>query len=434
MPARPLPPPDQPNILLIICHDLGRHLPCYGVPGLETPNIDRLAAAGAMCTRYFATAPLCSPSRGCLLTGCYPHTNGLMGLVNRGWDMPDHTPTLAQLLRDAGYVSYLFGLHHEKKDPRRMGYDHVPPARGPNHAETVLPSVAEFLHGAREATRGSPFLAVAGLSEVHRPFKQERYTAADPAAVAVPAYLPDHPGVREDLADLAGLVHAVDDALGTVLDALTDTGLDRRTLVLLTTDHGIAFPRAKSTLYDAGIGTALLARWPGVIPSGAAVDALLSNVDLLPTLLAAAGREIPAHVQGRSFWPLLLGEAGTGDEAVFAEKTYHDAYDPKRAVRTDRWKYIRNFEPGPELVLPADIAASPSAAAVADVAERPRADEELYDLQADAWERHNLAQDLKHGATVGEMRGRLLRWMEETGDPLLTGPVPDAGAGVGVAP
>lgn len=428
MPARPVAP-EEPNILLVVCHDLGRHLPCYGVRGLHTPNIDRLAADGGVCDRYFATAPLCSPSRGSILTGCYPHANGLMGLVNRGWDMPDRTPTLPQLLREAGYVSYLFGFHHEKKDPRRMGYDHVPPARAPIYAGAVLPSMAEFLHGAREATRGNPFLAVAGLFEVHRPFKNPRYTPADPAAVDVPGFLPDHPGVREDLADLAGLVEAVDLHLGTVLDALADTGLDRRTLVILTTDHGIAFPRAKSTLYDAGIGTALIARWPGVIPPGSRIDELLSNVDLLPTLLSAAGREVPPHVQGRSFLPLLRGEGGGGDEAVFAEKTYHDAYDPKRAVRTDRWKYIRNFEPGPELLLPADIAPSPSAAAVADAADRPRPEEELYDLAADPFERRNLAADPAYGSDLAEMRARLAGWMEGTGDPLLRGAIPDAGAG-----
>ena len=426
MPVRPSPPPDQPNVLLVICHDLGRHLPCYGVSGLETPNIDRLAAEGVTLTNYFAAAPLCSPSRGAMFTGCYPHTNGLMGLVNRGWDMPDRTPTLPQLLREAGYLSYLFGFHHEKKDPRRMGYDRVPQLRGPHHAANVLPSVAEFLHGAREATRGAPFLAVAGLSEVHRPFKQDRYTPAAAATVAVPGFLPDHPGVREDLADLAGLVAAVDLHLGTVLEALADTGLDRTTLVVLTTDHGIAFPRAKSTLYDAGLGIALLARCPEVLPRGVRLEALLSNVDLLPTLLQGAGCAPPASVQGQSFWPLLLGRAGSGREEVFAEKTYHDAYDPKRAVRTARWKFIKNFEPGPELLLPADIAASPSAAAVAAAAARPRPEEELYDLQADPFEHENLAADLAHGAIRAELRGRLLRWMEETGDPLLRGTIPDA--------
>ena len=420
--ATPLPP----NIVLIVCHDLGRHLPCYGVRGPATPNIDRLAAEGAVFDQYFATAPLCSPSRGSIFTGTYPHTNGLMGLVNRGWDMPDRTPTLAQTLREGGYVTYLFGFQHEKKDARRSGYEHLMQVRGPHHAEAVVPALVEFLHGARDATRHNPFLAVVGLSEVHRPFKQPRYTPGDPAAVAVPGYLPDEPGVREDLADLQGLVEAVDTQVGLLLDTLRDTGLERETLVVLTTDHGIAMPGAKSTLYDTGIGTALVMRWPGVVPAARRVDALLSNVDLFPTLLAATGLAAPATVQGRSFWPLLVGGEYTAHDAVYAEKTYHDAYDPKRAIRTGQYKYIRNFEPGPDLVLPADIAAGPSAPAVAPRTQRPRPEEELYDLEADPWEQTNLAADPAWAAVREELRTRLLAWMTDTADPLLRGPIPDA--------
>jgi len=466
VPSRPAPAPEQPHVILVICHDLGRHLPCYGLGGLRTPHLDRLAADGAVLTRYFATAPLCSPSRGSMLTGCYPHANGLMGLVNRGWDMPDRTPTLPQLLRDAGYITYLFGFQHEKRDARRSGYDHLLQVRGPHHAASILPSVAEFLHGARESTRGNPFLAVVGLSEVHRPFQHARYEPQDPAGVDVPGFLPDEPAVRRDLGELAGMVQAVDEQMGLLLDTLADTGLDRQTLVMLTTDHGIAFPRAKSTLYDAGLGTALLARLPGVIPAGTVVDALLSNIDLLPTLLEAAGREAPAHVQGRSFWGLLRGPAPAGAPppparapgplpglaglaglkgaaaagtppaavpaaprtAIFAEKTWHDSYDPIRAIRTERWKYIRNFEARPELVLPADIAASPSAEVpeIAAALQRPRAPEELYDLGADPWETHNLAGVAAHEAVRAELAGRLQAWMQETQDPLLAGPIPDA--------
>ena len=430
MPSRPVPPPEQPHVILVSCHDLGRHLPCYGVGGLRTPAIDRLAAEGAVLDRYFATAPLCSPSRGSILTGCYPHTNGLMGLVNRGWDMPDRTPTLPQLLRDAGYITYLFGFQHEKRDARRSGYDHLRQVRGPHQAEAVLPSLAEFLHGAREATRGNPFLAVVGLSEVHRPFRQAGYLPTDPSTVDVPGFLPDRPEVRGDLADLAGLVHAVDEYLGLLLDTLTDTGLDRQTLLILTTDHGIAFPRAKSTLYDAGLGTALLARLPGVIAAGSRQSSLLSNIDLLPTLLEAAGKPAPDHVQGRSFWGLLKGGAPPAAPRgeIFAEKTWHDGYDPKRALRTERWKYIRNWEDGPELLLPADIAASPSATVpeVAAAIARPRAPEELYDLDADPFERRNLATDPACAAVRSELAARLEGWMQQTADPLLQGPIADA--------
>jgi arylsulfatase A-like enzyme len=421
---------DGPNVLMVVCHDLGRELGCYGVPGLATPHLDALAADGVGFRRCFATAPLCSPSRGSLLTGCYPHTNGLMGLVNRGWDMPDGTPTLADLFGGAGYETWLFGFHHEKRDPRRMGYAHLVATDGPYRADHVLPQVSEFLR----QRPAEPFLAVVGLGEAHRPFRRPPYQADDPATVAVPPYLPDDPRVREDLAAMHGLVRAVDRAFAEVLDALATSGLEGRTLVVFTTDHGIAFPRAKSTLYDPGIGTTLLLRWPGVLPRGAWSDALVSLVDVLPTLLEGAGLPVPAHVQGRSFWRCACEPqvASAPRDAIFAEKTWHDAYDPKRAIRTDRWKYIRNFEPGPELVLPADIAASPSAQVPEVVAatERPRPPEELYDLERDPTERHNLAADPTWAAVRDALRDRLAAWMAETDDPLCRGPVPEPADGV----
>jgi N-sulfoglucosamine sulfohydrolase len=426
-------PEERPHVLLIICHDLGRRLGCYGVPGLKTPELDALAAAGVAFDRYFATAPLCSPSRGCMLTGRYPHSNGLMGLVNRGWDMPDRSPTLPQLLGAAGYETALFGFHHEKQDPRRMGYTHIWHARGPFHASFLLPRVAEFLRTAGEApATARPFLCVVGLSEVHRPFRDPRYQPDDPATVAVPGYLPDHPAVRSDLADLHGLIRAVDREMAGVVDALRAGGLWGRTLVAFTTDHGIAFPRAKSTLYDAGLGTVLLLSWPGVLPAGARSGALLSNVDLLPTLLEAAGVPPPDGLEGSSFWGIArnpLAPGAVGRAAVFAEKTYHDAYDPVRAVRTSRWKYIRSFSDQPELLLPADIAASPSATAaeVAAATRRPRAPEELYDLEQDPDELHNLATAPAAAAVRAELHARLERWMVATDDPLRHGPVPGMG-------
>lgn len=404
------------------------------MPRLRTPHADALAAEGVVFDRYFATAPLCSPSRGAMLTGCYPHVNGLMGLVNCGWDLPDRLPTLPQLLGAAGYETYLFGFHHEKRDPRRMGYADRVQAEGPYHAEAVVPLVCDFLAQVGRGARRRPFAAVVGLSEVHRPFRHPRYVPDDPARVAVPGWLPDDPRVRQDLAELHGLIAAADTGLGRLTEALGRAGLAERTLVLFTCDHGIAFPRAKSTLYDAGIGIALVARWPGVLPAGVRCDALLSNVDLAPSLLVAVGAQVPGHMNGRPFWGAVPGACGPGSpawvprEAVFAEKTYHDEYDPMRAVRTARWKYVRSFEPRPELVLPADIAASLSAEvpALAAATRRPRAPEELYDVLDDPDELRNLAGAAGYAGVLVEMRSRLDAWMRETDDPLLRGPVPDA--------
>lgn len=413
----------RPNVIVMICHDLGRRLGCYGVPGLQTPNADRLADAGLRCTNEFATCPLCSPSRGGLISGCYPHCVGLNGLVNRGWDMLDGVPTLPQLLGQAGYDTILFGLQHEKQRPERLGYARHEHAQRPYLCSTIAPLVADFVAARRPDD--PPFYASVGTFETHRPFADPRYRPDDPATVAVPAYLPDHPAVREDLADFHGLIHAADGAIGVILDAIERSPLAENTLFIFTSDHGIAFPRAKSTLYDSGLGTALLMRWPARIRPGQVSDALLSNIDLAPTLLEVCGATAPPSIQGSSFAPLLAGEAFASRSEIFAEKSYHDAYDPRRLIRTERWSYIRNFADGPMLPLPKDIAASPSATALGPDIDAPRPREELYDLAADPDQFHNLADDPAHAGTLTQLRERLRRWQEETGDPLLVGPIPE---------
>jgi len=422
-----------PNVLVIICHDLGQRLGCYGVSKLRTPVIDALARQGVLLENYFATAPLCSPSRGSIMTGLYPHTNGLMGLVNRGWDMPDAYPTLAQLLRQGGYATALFGFQHEKTDPHRMGYQEHHHRQGRHWCEEVSEAFASWVQARRRSD--PPFFACMGFFEVHRPFKHDRYEPDDPAAVQVPGYLPEAPEVREDLADLHGLIFAVDAAMQRTLSALEAAGIAENTLVIFTTDHGIAFPRAKSTLYDPGIATALILRWREAFAGGARYRHLLSNVDLLPTILECAGLPIPAHVQGRSFLPLLRGEPYEPRRQIFAEKTWHDVYDPIRAIRTDRFKYIRNFpdrdgrppSARPRLILPVDIEQSLSRQALRRLGDphlQGRPEEELYDLDKDPDELHNVAGDPAYGSALSDLRSRLERWMERTADPLLKGPIP----------
>jgi arylsulfatase A-like enzyme len=423
---------------------------------LKTPVLDALAAEGALCENYFATAPLCSPSRGSIMTGLYPHTNGLMGLVNRGWDMPDTSPTLAQLLRGNSYATelfgdrccsesetqdarrkthhvVLFGFQHEKKQPLRMGYEEHHHERGPHTCDTVS---AEFIEWMKTRDKSAPpFFACLGFFEVHREFKNPRYTPDDPAAVDVPPYLPDTPAVREDLADLYGMIFAVDATMAKILAGLDETGNADNTLLIFSTDHGIAFPRAKSTLYDPGIATALILRWRDGFNGGKRHPQLLSNVDLLPTILECVGLPAPAHVQGRSFLPLLRGGAYETRTDIFAEKTWHDVYDPIRAIRTERFKYVRNFpdqndappSQRPLLNLPTDIERSLTRQALATLGDphlAPRAEEELYDLSRDPNELNNVAANPAHAATRAELRSRLAQWMEETQDPLRNGPVP----------
>jgi arylsulfatase A-like enzyme len=411
----------SPNIVHIICHDLGRHLRCYGRPDVSSPNLDRLAASGARFANCFGASTPCSPARGCLMTGRYAHSNGQIGLAHRGFPLPDEEQTVVDHLNAAGYVTAHIGLQHERHDPLGNRYQINDQETG--RCEAVAEKAAEFLRG-RAEEGGAPFYLNAGFFEVHLPFDRPEYRRDDPASVAVPGWMPDNPGVREELARFNGAVWFMDEAVGVVLDALARTGLDERTLVLFTTDHGMAFPRAKGTLYDPGIGVALILRPPPALGStGLVVDDLVSHIDIAPTFLEAAGAPIPDAMQGRGFWGLLAGGDYERRECVFAEKNFHDAYDPIRGLRTERYKYLRNFEPRPKVILSTDIQGSPASDELWPWAARPREEEELYDLRADPVEMTNIAADPAAASVREELAARLEEWMAETKDPLLDGPM-----------
>lgn len=433
-----------PNVLLIHCHDLGRHLGCYGID-LETPNVDRLAEDGAQFANHFATAPQCSPSRGSLFTGCYPHVHGLMGLAHTEWEL-DTQRTLPYLLSEQGYETHLFGLQHISESPEDLGYGQIhtagrlsanvsPELHSVNRANDVADIVSQYLNSGLE----SPFFASVGFFEAHRLETEEadeeegdvlygfgdRYDADDPDEIEVPGYLPDEPGIREDLAAMRGMVYALDDAMGTVLDAINSANLEDETLVLFTTEHGIAFPRAKGTCYDPGIEAFLLARYPPLIDGGTVHEHLVSNVDIMPTLFDLITDEIPGGVDGHSFLPLLEDDqVYSPRETVFAEITWHDTYNPIRAVRTERFKYIRNFSHHPRVYLPNDVYASKAGREVRGRYNRPsRVYEELYDLELDPYEQENMADEEAYAQVCAKLESALRTWMHETDDPLLAGPI-----------
>jgi arylsulfatase A-like enzyme len=334
-----------------------------------------------------------------------------MGLVNLGWRLPDREKTVPQLLRGAGYHTALFGIQHERPSSRTesLGYER---AVAPAPAEELGHAIAEFIRaGPRE-----PFLLSVGTFEPHRPFNARPLVPGE--RVFVPPYLPDNRIVREEMAGFTRLVQQLDDAVGMVLRALNQDRLAERTLVVFTTDHGIDMPRAKGTLYDPGIETALILRWPGVVPAGTSTDALLSNVDLLPTLGEALLLDVPEVVQGRSFWPLVRGAPYEPRDAVFAEKTHHTAYDPMRCIRTRTHKYIHNFGDLRHHEIPAD-GEMDCLAAVPDLCRERRPLEELYDLRSDPLESCNLADDSEFASIQADLRARLRAWMAQTGDPLL---------------
>ncbi len=337
------------NILTVICHDLGQRLGCYGVPNIRSRNIDRFAKGAVRFDNAFCTAPQCSPARAALWTGRYPHANGVVGLAHSefGNDLHPDERHLAQVLADDGHQTILFGTQHVSPTPERCGFREV---HGRGSCIKIASEVADYLP---TIDRSRPFLMQIGFSEPHRPYGHDGTEPLDASTVDVPGHLPDIPEIRADLADMEASIASVDLAFGTILDALDRAGLADDTLVMFVADHGIPHVRSKMTLYDPGLEIALVMRIPGV-EGGRATSEMISNVDVFPTILELLGKDVPKNVQGRSFKGLLKGTEYAPSDAIFGEKTYHAFYDPMRAIRTERWKLIANFEAAPAQETPID--------------------------------------------------------------------------------
>lgn len=413
----------RPDIVLIHGHDFGDWLSCYGKPTVPTPAIQRFADNAVVFDQAFATSPLCTPARSSIFTGMLPHENGLLGLAHAGWHYRDGVRTVADLLGDSGYRTALLGLQHEDIDARSLGYEEV-------HGLGFLPRGLEVARLAERWFAGRnddarPAFAVIGLWEAHRPWPPEDYTPADPADVEVPPYLPDNEHTRQDVAAFYGALRQMDEAFGRIMQAIDTHSGDRETLVIFTTDHGIAFPRAKSTLYDSGVKVSLLIRPPDswqVTPGRR--DALTSHLDIVPTLLEAAGVEAPSTISGRSVRSTLENRPEDDDRALYLEKTYHDRFDPIRAVRTSNAKLIRNYTDEP-LELPLDLELSETRRGMPEPVFPPRAREELYDLSLDPDE----LSDVSGEPSYLDVRERLSVLLDAhllaTDDPIVTGEMPE---------
>lgn len=425
-----------PNIVLLISHDLGCHIGPYGYVKDACPRLNRFAKESVLLDRHFVSSPGCSQSRSSLITGRYPHSNGQFGLSHLGWTLNRDEELLPGILRDSGYRTAMFGIWH-LHEWTLAGFDDVSDdvcvrdSSPEGMADVAAGRAADWLGAHRDSDQ--PFYLHVGFWEAHRPFCGQ---PGDPAELNdedldlenpdLPSWLPDTEESRRECAHLRKSVESVDAGVGKILDALEVSGKARDTIVIFTADHGLPFPRAKGTLYDPGIWVAMLARWPGRIEGGSIEAGLTSNVDVAPTLLEAAGIAPPKRMQGNSFLRRLTGEeSGAGSNAIFAEKTYHEHYDPIRCVRTERYKFIRNFAERPNLVMPSDIYNSPTRQSMTDDeafwGRRPL--EELYDLKADPHEKNNVAGVAEFEEVKRGLEHQLIDWMSDTRDPLMDGPI-----------
>ena len=436
------------NVVYLHTHDTGRFIQPYG-HAIPTPNLMALAREGALFRNCFDAAPTCSPSRAAMLTGMNAHASGMIGLAHRGFSLRDPSQHLAHHLHSHGFETVLCGIQHEiaAGQAAALGYERtlsVAAPATPGAAEMAgaqgqarrmmaqdlanAQAVADYLAGPHDR----PFFVSFGMFCTHRPFPAPD-ADLDPNYVLAPSPLPDDPAIRLDMAGFITMARCADTCAGIVLDALAANGLADETLVCFTTDHGIAFPKMKCHLYDAGIGVSLIMRYPGHGQPGQVIDALVSHLDIYPTVCEIAGVPAPPWLEGVSLVPLLEGTAAQVRDEIFAEVTYHAAYEPMRCVRTPRWKYIRYFDDFDFVVKPnIDDGHSKQLLLRHGLAEaRHDPAEMLFDLVFDPAERNNLAGRAEYAAVQADLAGRLERWMRETDDPLLRGYMPrPAGARV----
>ncbi len=413
-----------PNIIYLHSHDTGRYLEPYGY-AVKTPQLQQLAEEGVLFTRAFAAAPTCSPSRAALLTGEAPHNSGMMGLAHRGWRLTDRARHLANVLKTVGYHTALAGVQHIGPDPKKLGYREVLRTEN-SRARNVAAAAARFLG----KTHHQPFFLDIGFVETHLlPHGPSSFGHAygDLRYVRPFSPLPDTPETRQDVADFGVAVGAVDEAVGRVLAALERYGLAKTTLVIYTTDHGPPLPGLKGTLTDHGLGVSLIMRGPG-FSGGQVLTPLVSQLDVFPTLCELLGLERPEWLQGRSFLPLLRGDKSVKNnglhEAIFAETTHHVAYEPQRSVRTERFRYVRQFSArGRPVPSNTDDSASKEVWVKSGWLERSVPQEGLFDLTFDPGEAHNVAADPGYRETLEAARQLLQTWMEKTADPLLSGDI-----------
>ncbi|MCA9079099.1 MAG: sulfatase [Planctomycetaceae bacterium] len=412
---------EQPNFLIFIADDMAwDDCGAYGHPYIRTPNLDQLARDGLRFDRAYLTCSSCSPSRCSILTGRYPHATGAGELHQ---PLPPDQVLIAQPLRKAGYYTAAVGKWHLGNAVKEQ-FDLVREGGGPGGEE-------DWVETLQQRPRDQPFFFWFASTDPHRGYQPG---AIDPPHtnddVVVPPIFPDTPDVRGDLALYYDEIGRFDEYVGLVLKELAEQGAAENTLVLVISDNGRPFPRCKTTVYEDGVHTPFLVRYPnGITEPGQVCRQLVSSVDIVPSLLDLAGLPPLDRHQGMSFVPLLKSPETPVRKAAYSEHNWHDYQAFERAVTTSRFRYIRNWQPQLPGTPPADAVRSPTYAAMqqlrdadqlipplAEVFLTPRPEEALYDVTVDPHCLHNLAEDANYAATLSELRNLLSAWQAQTDD------------------
>lgn len=414
----------KPNIILFIADDMAwDDCGAYGHPKIQTPNLDQLAKDGMKFDRAFLTCSSCSPSRASIITGRYPHSTGAHQLH---LPLPASQVTFVEKLKAAGYYTASAGKWH-MGTPTLSKFDHV------------TTKLNEWVPTLEQRPKDKPFFMWFAFIDPHRPYQRNSIERPHKAEeVVVPPYLPDTPEVRNDLALYYDEITRLDLVVGRVREELRKQNAASDTVIIFVSDNGRPFPRCKTSVYDSGIRTPCLIAWPGQVKPGTVCDSLISSVDLAPTILELAGLPVSETFQGKSFKTLLKNPGSKTRDYIFAEHNWHDFEDFGRAVRSPRFKYIRNFYTDLPGTPPADAVRSETYVKMLQLRGEkklsadqkgcflaPRPEIELYDLEADPHELHNLAGQKDTQKVEQELRLALDKWQEETHDRLPRSRRPD---------
>jgi len=444
LPAEASSEGERPNIVFMIADDWSYpHAGIHGDKVVKTPVFDKLAKEGVLFNNTHCTAPTCTASRGGILTGQAIHRldegSNLYGIL------PSRFKCYPDVLEENGYFVGLSG----------KGWGPGPLEGSGRTRNPAGPEVRNFKEFIDKAPKDKPFCFWFGSHYPHRDYKpgcglESGMRLED---VEVPPFFPDTPEVRGDILDYYWEVQKFDEQCGAVLNNLELSGRADNTIVVMTSDNGLPFPRGKATLYEAGTHMPLAIRWPAKVKGGRKVDEVVSHTDFAPTFMEAAGLKPLPEMTGRSLMDLLCGDRPAHREAIFTERERHvncrkdNLGYPSRAIHTQDFLYIRNFhperwpagdpkmwvavgdfgdiDPGPTKSLLLDRRDDPKIKPFFDLATAKRPAEELFDLKRDPWTVHNLAADPKYKNVKDKLAKRLETWMAKTDDPRAVNPNDD---------
>lgn len=423
------------NVIYINTHDSGRMLSPYGYD-IPTENLKKLAEDSVVFTNAFCAGPTCSPSRAALLTGTFPHQNGMLGLAQRGFSLYNPEKHLANFLKNNGYNTCLCGIQHEygwyldleKNGLHNLGYNEVLTTDSKSFKKEELHlwdrnNAVEVVKWLDNYNEEKPFLLSFGMHSTHRPYPVEVAEFIDERYVVPPYPITNNEENRHDHAQYMTTAHYADENIKMIVDALKRNNLYENSIIIFTTDHGLALPFNKCNLTDTGIGVSLIMKVPNADSNGKVVDSLVSQIDVFPTLCELLNLNKPDYLEGKSFAESFADNKAFLDEYIFAEVNFHTSYEPVRCVRTKRYKYIKYYDETWNKVnlsnmdesVPKDFLMNNG------LKEKVKYREGLFDLYYDPTERNNLADDIKYKEILKNLRKVLLEKQIKTDDPILKG-------------